>query len=275
VERRSASTVYAIERTETEYDPLVLVDGARTEMVTGFDSASVGALQTLTVAGDGEVLAGLDADRRVVVVRRDEEPGTVAADDSGGVAPAFDTTGRLWFAVGAPDGGEGAGDTIASASGVGAVASVEAPWLADEDLLAVAPAPDAVRMLVISQEDTGVVRARLAAVERDPWGVPVALGAPILIATLAGPPVGVAWVDQVTVALLAPEAGTLTPQVLIAGGLTTQWRTPSGAGDLVGIAAGPTVSDLVIVTETGDVFARIGARWEPRATGVRVVAYPA
>jgi hypothetical protein len=288
VERDDASTAYAIERTEAEGDRLVTSDGTRTEPAEGFDEATIDLLETLTVAGDGEALAGLDAERRVVLVHRDKEPGTVVTDDSGGVAPVFDATGRLWFGTGTEGGAgtsaDGAGQEgvtgagaagIASLSRRGAVTAVTVEWLAGEGLLALAPAPDAVRLLVISEEDTGAVRVRLAAVERDPWGEPVALGRPVLIATLAGAPAGVTWVDQLTIALLAPEAGTQAPQMLVAGGLTTAWRAPSGAGALVGIAAGGATADLLVVTEMGDLFARIGARWQPRLTGIRLATYPA
>ncbi|MDR0432294.1 MAG: LpqB family beta-propeller domain-containing protein, partial [Bifidobacteriaceae bacterium] len=149
--------------------------GDVTEPVAGFDPPAVEALTTLTVAVDAAALAGLDTEGRVLLLRPDDAAAHVVTGDSGGVAPAFDASGRLWIGL-----GSGSAGAIASVSIDGSAATVAADWLADEALLALAPAPDTRRLLVISQDDTSAVRVRLAAIGRDPWGVPVELGEPTL-----------------------------------------------------------------------------------------------
>jgi hypothetical protein len=277
---------YLVSARDGEDAGLGYLDGAELVPVEGFDPAGVGALTALAVADDGATLAGLDGEGRVVRLRQGEGPAQVVAPEAAGVAPVFDSWGRLWVAQAGGGSGSGSGagagsGQVASFPPSGAGKQVEAPWLVDEEVLALAPAPDAIRLLVVSREDTGAVRVRLAAIQRDPWGVPVALGDPIGVATLPGAPAGVAWVDPLTAVFLAPEAESgeavaeLWPHLLTVGGLASAVRPPGGAESLVAVAAGSAGQDLLALAESGDLYARVGTRWEKRAASIRLAAYPA
>jgi hypothetical protein len=273
VTRNRDGEAYLVEREEDGRDRLVGTDGEGLEPIEGFDLGALDSLASLTVSADGGAIAGLDGRGHVIRVHRDEGATQQVVADAGGVAPMYDSNGRLW--TGMPS---YKASGVASYPRLGAGTEIEVPWLEGQTLLSLAPAPDALRLALISREDTGlVVRVHLAAIERDARGVPVALGPPTLIASLSSAPTGAVWVDQLTVALLVAEGAALapTPQLLMVGGLVSPLRAPSGGvGSLVGIAAGPESRDLLVVTESGGLFARVGARWDQRAQGVRLAAFP-
>jgi hypothetical protein len=272
VQRTGVVRPYLVEAIEDQPDRLAELDGEDIEGVEGFEQGAFDSLTSLTVAADASAVAGLNERGHLLRVLRGEGATQQIAVDVGGVPPAFDANGRLWT------GGRSTGPPgVASYPRLGAGTTIEVPWLAGETVLSVAPAPDAIRLLVGSRDDAGAVQLRLAAIERDSRGVPVALGRPIVIAALASAPLGVVWVDQLNLAILVPESDAVapTPHLMTTGGLVSVLRAPTGGvGSLVAIAAGHDARDLLVVTESGGLFARIGARWEQRATSIRLAAYP-
>jgi hypothetical protein len=252
---------------------LVRLEASGLEPADGFSTEAIDSLTSLTIAPDGAAVAGLDGQGGVLRVLRGGGTTRQVVADAGGVPPVFDARGRLWTGVTGP-----AGVGVASLSRYGANTPVTVPWLEGETLLSLAPAPDAIRLLVVSRDDTGAVRLRLAAIERNGLGVPTALGPAIQVASLASAPVALAWVDQLSIALLAAEdeGQAPTPQLLVPGGLVTPLRPPGGnAGPLVALAASPDPAGLLVVAESGALFSRVGPRWEQRATRVHQAAYPA
>jgi hypothetical protein len=270
-ERTEDSMAFLVQTIDEGPDRLVTLAGEQLEEIDGFDRGAFDQWTSLTVNKDGSAVAGLDNRGHAMRVFKDEGATQQVRGDVGWVPPVFDTNGRLWTGrpLSQPKG-------VTSFPHLGVPTPIDVPWLVEETLLALAPAPDALRLLVVSREDTGWVRVRLATVERDPSGMPVHLGEPVLVATLGSPPVSMAWVDHLTVALLAPEADGMapTPALLMPGGLITPMRAPGGsAGTAVAIAAGPD-RELLVLTEPGNLFARVGSRWEQRASAIHLVAFP-
>lgn len=108
----------------------------------------------------------------------------------------------------------------------------------------------------------------VAGVVRDD-GIPVRLGAPVALAIVGGPALGVTWLDDQTIGVLAmgEEDSIVLEQVV--GGPTTTTNAPAG---MTSIAGGSGVSSLRLRAADGTLYVRRGTTWQPTATGVVVLA---
>ena len=108
----------------------------------------------------------------------------------------------------------------------------------------------------------------VAAVVRDPSGVPIELGDVKQITLISAPATGLAWLGTERLAVLVDPQG---PQVLtqMVGGPGTVEAAPEGA---VSIAGARTVGGLRVVGVGGQLFAHAGSTWREIATGITVLA---
>jgi hypothetical protein len=115
----------------------------------------------------------------------------------------------------------------------------------------------------------------VAGVLRDADGIPVGLGTPTMQLAVVGGAVvgvtdiGVTWIDDVSIGVLAgaESESTVVEQVV---GAPTSLSTASAG--MVSIAGGTGGSSLRLRAEDGTLYVKRGTAWQPTATGVLVLA---
>lgn len=108
----------------------------------------------------------------------------------------------------------------------------------------------------------------VAAVVRDPAGIPIEFGDVKQVTMISAPATGLAWLATERLAVLFDPLG---PQVLtqMVGGPGTAEAAPE---DAVSIAGARTVGGLRVVGIGGQLFAHAGSTWREIATGISVLA---
>lgn len=98
---------------------------------------------------------------------------------------------------------------------------------------------------------------------------PARLSDPVLLGTVLGTGVGLAWLDDTTVGALSTDAGsTLVLEQLIGGP-----GSPSGGPDgVTSIAGGSNISSVRLRGEDGKIYVKRGANWQETVTDVLVLA---
>ncbi len=181
------------------------------------------------------------------------------------VGPRFDRHGWLWTGERANDG------TLAAVDPQGTIATLDAPWLSRSSVQAISMARDGTRLVVLSR--TGSRQSiHVVSVARGADGTPTAVGEPLEIGADIGPSIDVAWVDEVTVAVLGEPGGEVpNPMWLVTvGGLTTPTTSVTGA---VGITSRNGERTLTSITREGTVYERAGSVWSQLVTGVQDLEY--
>jgi hypothetical protein len=181
------------------------------------------------------------------------------------VKPTFDRFGYLWTAD-AVDPGE-----IIAIDPDGESVALPVRWLQARTISALAVSRDGARVVVVSRS-AGQPVVDVAGVVRDELGVPVGVTEPLSIGTGVGAAVSVAWIDEVTVAVLGEESeSSSAPLWLVTvGGASTAYPSVLNSVDMT---ARHGESSLVLVDASGDVRVRSGSSWSLVATGVSEIAY--
>jgi len=114
----------------------------------------------------------------------------------------------------------------------------------------------------------------VAGVVRDEDGVPVRLGTPMQLAVVGGAVVGVTqlgvtWIDDVSIGVLAGAESDSTVVEQVVGGPTSLSTTASG---MASIAGGSGISSLRLRADDGTLFVKRGTAWQPTATGILLLA---
>ncbi len=169
------------------------------------------------------------------------------------VTPSFDGYGHVWTAE-----REGDGALVAVATDGESVA-VAAPWLQGREVAAVRISRDGARVAVLSR-DAAVWRLDVAALVRGEDGTPRSVGDPLSVGLGVGPARHLAWVDDLSLAVLADGQEGSTPSlgVSVVGGVTT---VLSSVADAVDLAARSGESSIAVVTREGEIFQRSTAGW--------------
>jgi hypothetical protein len=100
-------------------------------------------------------------------------------------------------------------------------------------------------------------------------GVPVRLSEPMQLATVGGPGIGVTWIDDVTIGVLATgESGAIVLEQVVGGPTSSTSASP----DITSIAGGSGISSVRLRANDGTLYVKRGTTWQPSATGVSVLA---
>ncbi|KJQ53697.1 LpqB family beta-propeller domain-containing protein [Microbacterium sp. SA39] len=214
---------------------------------------------SIDVAADDSQAAEQLADNHVYLVSegsRDEldaRPGLIE--------PSLDPFGYTWTVpVGEPGAVQARGSDLAEH----AVANAWPNASSISDLRVSADGARVAAVITVGQQRWVVV----AAVVRDPAGIPVELGDVKQITQLTAPAIGLSWLGTERLGvLLDPQS----PQVLtqMVGGPGTAEAAPEGA---VSIAGSGTVGGIRVVSVSGQLFAHAGSTWREIATGITVLA---
>ncbi|MBX9247028.1 GerMN domain-containing protein [Actinotalea ferrariae] len=184
------------------------------------------------------------------------------------VPPSVDRHGWVWTGERASDG------TLLAVDAAGDVAPVDAPWLEGRTVRSLRVSRDGARIAVVSAGTAATdVEITVTSVVRDEDGRPtLASPEPLAVGGAIQDALEVAWVDEVTLAVLgtSAELGVPTTHVVPVGGPTVALTLLEGRG----IAAGRGRQAIYVVDEAGTLLARQGNQWKNVADGVRDPVFP-
>ena len=201
--------------------------------------------------------------------------------------PAYDAKGWLW--VGGQDRGGAGRLFVMDASDPGKSAeptAVEAPWLADRSVVAIAIAADATRLLVITKNrDGGDIQLGLTGIVRRANGAPAALGEPLRLAEPLTAMDDVAWLDESTFAVIGRmgktdpvrpwvgRVGVGLNGIRRSGPLTPEEAriSPLPKGTPVAVTSVGGSRGLIVISDEKVVWVRAGATWHQIGAGTDVV----
>lgn len=213
--------------------------------------------------GAGDEAAAVLGDG-VSLVRAGEDPVRLDPRD-GLIVPAIDGAGHVWSVpADHPD-----QLVVFPADGSAEGVQMPVPWSA-ASIAALEISRDSTRLVALLG-DGASTHFVAASIERDGAGLPIALSAITLgLADVSGTPLDVTWVDSRTVASLTalPGGGTrvITQEL---GGFAVSRSGPEGG---IAIDGGNSVRDLRVLLGTGELDAPSGVGWQPRASGIRLIA---
>lgn len=140
-------------------------------------------------------------------------------------------------------------------------------WSGATQIVTMAISRDGTRMAAVVTSG-GRSALWIAGVVRDPEQVPVRLGDPVQLATITGAGIGVAWIDDRSIAVLSGSADGSTVLEQVVGGPSS---TTAAAPGMASIAGGTSISSVRLRASDGTLLVKRGTSWQPTATGVLVL----
>ncbi|QAY74544.1 hypothetical protein ET445_15610 [Agromyces protaetiae] len=235
-----------------DVDPLPILGGDVAAAAPTAAAVGPGGTSVAAVTADGLVLFQIG-----------EEP-LLLDPREGLIAPALDARGITWSVP------RNAPDQLVVYTPTAADTPIDVPW-SGSSIRSLEVSRDGTRVLALL-DDGASARLVAASVVRDEDGVPTSLGPVTLpLAVSDGEPLDVAWIDDRTVAVLTSGVQG-QPRILVqtVGGEVLQQR--AAPADAVELDGGNTVRELRVRTSAGDLFTLSGVGWQPRASGIRLVA---
>jgi hypothetical protein len=241
-------------------------DGEAAAVVAGTEATSL--WESLSVDHSGKRFAGVVEGALAVLPQAglESEVWTLSDDvRSLSAAPAFDRSGWLWAA---------SQDQVAAFSSDGEASLLEAAWLEGGRVVALAPSRDGARLaLAVEETAESGVAVLVSGIVRGDGAVPWRLADPLRAGRLAAPVSSLNWVDNMTLALLAPPApgGEAAPVRLTVGGDSAALKSPTDPP--VALAAGRSADELFVTGQAGGLFSYSsrGRVWSPLASAARAV----
>jgi len=258
----------AIARPTVGPNPLVIRDGRLGFIGAGEALAAVPGLGDQVVAAEPRALTvGVTSDAAlltasgVVRVVPGAAEGVLVDARDGLLPPSIDPDGRIWTAR--PD-----SSAIRVTSPEGDAVDVPVPIASDSRLTAYEVSRDGARMLLAYTDSAGAHLLVTGIVRQD--GVPASLVAePLALPVVAGTPLDVTWVDELTVAVLSDGAQGAAVTAYTVGGLADPLGVVEGATAIAGGNIGLT--GLGVLAEDR-LLQRRGSSWQVVGTGVAVLA---
>lgn len=207
----------------------------------------------------------LDGTDRLVTVPVPGEEPILLREDADLTAPSIDPYGWVWTAARRGSSGVVAVTTETSTP-------VSAPWLGEGEASALRISRDGARAVVLWDVD-GTASVGVTSVLRDVSGEPIALEDPVPVGEGIVNAIDVAWVDELTIAVLDAGAGEGLPVVhLVTIGGPTSTLPPVADAEQIASATGDL--SLVLVTSDGDLYIRAGLGWSRSISGVTDPTFP-
>ncbi|GAA1803607.1 MtrAB system accessory lipoprotein LpqB [Agromyces neolithicus] len=236
--------------------------GESIEPIAGVSAQVAGLAPNGASVGPGAEAVAVRSGGGVAIVRTDEEAAPLDPRP-GLVVPDIDPHGVVWSVP-----ADAPGELVAFLPD-GTELQIPVPWSGDS-VAAIEVSRDGTRIIALLGE--GSRTAFLAAsIERDGDGFPTQLGPEVLrLASVAGTPLDVAWLDARRVASITALTGGETRVIIqVVGGLS---EVVQGPADGISVVGGNGEGDLRVLTSTGDLDARSGVGWQVRASGIRFAA---
>ncbi|MGL4174626.1 MAG: GerMN domain-containing protein [Dermatophilaceae bacterium] len=230
----------------------------------------------LALSIDGAELAAVDDGGTGVSRWRGGRRFVVAGLGSAVGGPAYDRRGYLWMGAVA-DAGRRLFVVDSSADPAdpdrSRATAVRADWLAGRQVLEAKTASDGDRLAVLSvRPDGGDARVDISGITRGAAGRPEALAPPLRLGIHVRDPIGLAWLDDRTLATLGVLTGSgRQPLVLTVGGEVRPLTPVAGA---VRISSTGGERDVYVTTAQGALVRREGSQWtsEGQASDLAVAA---
>lgn len=225
----------------------------------------------LGVSLDLRDAAAVDASRSSAARWVDAKPVPVSVPGSELTTPAFDAEGWAWL------GGRDASGTAtlwalppAASPAPEQIRRIEAPWLADREIIDVRPAPEGYRVAVVSRGAEGRARVEIAGVVRAGDGAPAALSQPLAVAGDVAAARSLSWIDDRSLGMVGARTlgGVPGPLVSDLSDLTDDLGIDEEVRSLVSLGG---QRGLVAVTTSDVVVRRVGAGWQPVETAHDIV----
>ncbi|GAA6524540.1 LpqB family beta-propeller domain-containing protein [Intrasporangium sp. DVR] len=236
----------------------------------------------LAMSRDEDQIAAVGGDlKELSIWPAQDEPVRLKTGWSGLIRPAYDRNQYLWVA------GQGQGGpriwTVNTASLVPPPEPnpVDAPWLGDDDVVALTVSADGTRVLLITRDQaSGAERLLLTGVVRAPNGQPEALAEPLPQAQPLMAMKDVVWLDSEAFAVLGQltDRDKRRPWVGQVGAGLDGLRVRYGQADpsrerLQPIPGARTITTagslrgLICLTDQGQVLAKAGLNWRAIGSG--------
>lgn len=239
----------------------------------------------LALSSDGKEVAAVGGDRKQVSRWRNGKSVVVPFFASALTGPTYDDAGYLWVAGIDRVGNAGIWALHADATDPSeGPHRLVVPWLEGRSVVALAVAPDASRVLIISMDaDHGDMRLDVAGVVRSPSGEPTSVAAPWRQAEPLTLMRDVVWLDDESFAVLGrigqddpvrPWIGSLgagLDGIRRQGASNPQDTLLAPVPGAVSITTVGGSRGIMIVTDTDEVHARAGRTWPVVAHGSDVL----
>ncbi|TFD48996.1 hypothetical protein E3T55_13260 [Cryobacterium frigoriphilum] len=240
---------------------LLAASGDAVSPLTQLSNAVVALNPTSVTVAAGHTRAAVLSAAGVYIVTAGEEPLLVDSR-AALIAPSIDSDGFVWSVP------AGNPNEIVVYDRSGAATSIESPWPEATAISALKVSRDGTRLVALLRTATET-RFVVTAIERND-SAPVALGAPLLLATNDGVPLDATWIDELTVASLgrlpSGEERILAQRI---GGESLDLDAPA---DTVTIVGSNSVRDLRALTSDGSLTVQRGLGWQERLDGVGLLA---
>ena len=178
------------------------------------------------------------------------------------IAPSIDTDNFIWTVPAAQP------NDIIVYDPSGAATSIQSPWPEAASITSLEVSRDGTRLVALLSTGTET-RFVVAAIERSNLA-PVAVDAPLLLATNDGVPLDATWIDELTVASLSRlPSGEERIVAQRIGGESVRLNAPDASVTIVG---SNSVRDLRALTTDGSLTLQRGVGWQERLDGVALLA---
>lgn len=235
--------------------------GTSIEPIAGLSEAMLTVNATdIEVNADRTTAAVRDAAGAVLMVGADDAIATLDRR-TGLVAPSIDPFGFVWSVPAASP------TAVFAYSETGAQSAIAGAWPGAVQIVAQRVSRDGTRIAAVVRDGSRYA-LWVAGILRDRDHAPTALGAPKVLATLAGAPTALAWLDAGTLAVLESDDTETVLYTHEIGAFGDALRGPEGATTV----AGGLPSGVRVRAADGELYAQRGANWQHLASGIEVLA---
>ena len=252
--------------------PLVMTENAF-GYLTGNTVESIPAMQSLVLENNPQSIAVTSGVRLAAMLTSEgvklvRSPGGVTTLDTRPnlISPSVDNFNFVWsvpsdnptqLQVFAPD---------------GRAYEITAPWTDASRIVSLSVSRDGARAVAIIETATGYSLVA-SAITRGDQRIPISFGSLKTLGTVTGNPLGITWVDDVTVATLATTADNQSVVSVVIVGGSTQKLAPISTSETVAVAGANTQAQIRVLTSTGALLSlRGGTTWQEAAQGIRTLA---
>jgi hypothetical protein len=178
------------------------------------------------------------------------------------VDPTIDPGGVVWTVP------RDAPQAVRAELAGGGVVEVAGAWPDATQILGMAVSRDGTRMAALVTAG-GRTSLWTAGIVRSADGIPQRLDPPQVLDLIDGTAFGLAWLDDVTVGVLARDTETAFVVEQLVGGPATVTLAPL---DVVSIAGGNSTSSTRLLAGDGTLYIKRSANWQETASGILVLA---
>ena len=246
-------------------DTFGYLTGAVIEPVTYLSSFIVSAQPSAVTVGPSARIAAMKTAEGVYLVRA---PGGSSLIDGRAnlIAPAIDNFGFVWSVP------SNAPDQLRAISTDGSQTPVAGSWEEVGDISSLEISRDGARLVALVDTAEGF-QLIARSITRDARNIPIAIGPSIVLGTLEGQALDLAWVDSSQVATLELDsAGVAHVTVFTLGGPSVKLAELGGV-EVISLSGANTVSQIRVLSASGQIYTlRGGSQWQASGSNITALA---